>query len=637
MDHHKHVVEPQYLAELIVCNKTDHFLVVDCRSFLDYSVSHIKTSINCFYSKLIRRRILNSKTCNVESSVYNHLSHSVGNQFLRGFDQITLILYGNGCESEKRNSRYSSSPSACSLSNRFALQRSASDETSTKSEPNTFLDELVERLQDAKTFTNVFLLKGGFNEFRQSFPELCESNATLNTPQTPCSNSQPTTFNDIRCEPKAKMSCSVSQPMLNNRVSGDDNVDAPITQVLDFFFLGSQQDAQNPTILKKFGITRVINLSDAPKSDLIEPDNFLRIPIRDSHDAKILPHFDEAFEFIEEARRTNQKILVHCLAGISRSPTLCIAYIMRSKGWTCDKAYKFVKSRRPSVSPNLNFVGQLFLYEEHLRKQEILPPCIRPRSNVIDDFDFDSSTNKEQAQTAAPRPVQPLLVNEKLCKSASADFSVLSNEPMADSRKRIMDTPLSLPCRPRQLMNCCARKKFDDAPPSLPSPSTEFSKLDISLSNPCFGTPSPIASEHQVQPQTSAQINVENLVFDLMSNEERSKTADSKPTSNKKHATRHHLFNLFTRRHGDCKLVSANRMRCKVRQRFQNSPLVEENTQPVYEGVRFRSNHQRFGHLPTRTPISIMPTLPDDDSVDSGKGTSISHSVSTEDGDVQEP
>lgn len=58
---------------------------------------------------------------------------------------------------------------------------------------------------------------------------------------------------------------------------------------------------------------------------------------------------------------------------------------MRAKALTCDEAYKFVKARRPSVSPNLNFMGQLFLYERHLREQNILPPA-RPRSNVIDDF-----------------------------------------------------------------------------------------------------------------------------------------------------------------------------------------------------------------------------------------------------------
>jgi hypothetical protein len=41
MDNAANEVDPKFLAEIITRNKTDHFLVVDCRSFLDYSISHV--------------------------------------------------------------------------------------------------------------------------------------------------------------------------------------------------------------------------------------------------------------------------------------------------------------------------------------------------------------------------------------------------------------------------------------------------------------------------------------------------------------------------------------------------------------------------------------------------------------------
>jgi len=45
---------------------------------------------------------------------------------------------------------------------------------------------------------------------------------------------------------------------------------------------------------------------------------------------------------VDKVRESNSRALVHCLAGISRSPTLAIAYIMRYLGLTTDEAYKCV-------------------------------------------------------------------------------------------------------------------------------------------------------------------------------------------------------------------------------------------------------------------------------------------------------
>lgn len=59
-------------------------------------------------------------------------------------------------------------------------------------------------------------------------------------------------------------------------------------------------------------------------------------------------------------------MFVHCQAGISRSATVCIAYIMQSRRLSLEDAYKFVKSKRPIISPNLNFMGQLMEYQKTL-------------------------------------------------------------------------------------------------------------------------------------------------------------------------------------------------------------------------------------------------------------------------------
>lgn len=100
------------------------------------------------------------------------------------------------------------------------------------------------------------------------------------------------------------------------------------------------------------------------------------INISDTFEQLVDRFFDETHSFIEEARRNKCNILVHCKAGISRSPTIAIAYLMKWKRLHLQEAYEFVKQCRPQISPNLNFMGQLMNYERQLlRKGNTSRPC----------------------------------------------------------------------------------------------------------------------------------------------------------------------------------------------------------------------------------------------------------------------
>ena len=61
------------------------------------------------------------------------------------------------------------------------------------------------------------------------------------------------------------------------------------------------------------------------------------------------------------------RVLIHCQAGVSRSSTLAIAFVMARSNLAMLDAFRFVKSRRPIVAPNFNFMGQLLEFETALK------------------------------------------------------------------------------------------------------------------------------------------------------------------------------------------------------------------------------------------------------------------------------
>lgn len=80
----------------------------------------------------------------------------------------------------------------------------------------------------------------------------------------------------------------------------------------------------------------------------------------------------------EEAQQKGKGVLIHCQAGVSRSATIVIAYLMKHTLMTMGDAYKYVKGRRPIISPNLNFMGQLLEFETDLNAG-VTPRILTPK------------------------------------------------------------------------------------------------------------------------------------------------------------------------------------------------------------------------------------------------------------------
>ncbi|CAL1528945.1 unnamed protein product [Lymnaea stagnalis] len=206
---------------------------------------------------------------------------------------------------------------------------------------DNFVQVLLHKL--STTFNSVAFLKGGFLTFQASHPSLTENKSSSHRCSTLTSLSQP-------CMPVSNI--------------------GP-TRILPFLYLGSQQDSLNQEVAQVNGITYILNVSKTcPRPPYILEGHFHRIPVNDNYCEKLLPYFSEAFQFLDKVREANGCVLVHCLGGVSRSATLAIAYIMRYMKMSSDEAYRYVKDKRPTISPNFNFLGQLLEYEKVIRREE---------------------------------------------------------------------------------------------------------------------------------------------------------------------------------------------------------------------------------------------------------------------------
>jgi protein-tyrosine phosphatase/rhodanese-related sulfurtransferase len=143
---------------------------------------------------------------------------------------------------------------------------------------------------------------------------------------------------------------------------------------LDFFLdtgfmaIGSEHDAHNIELLNQHNVTHVLNCTPTDfHPEVLSTRVTMQIPINDNSTQDIIGYLKQAFEFIHTARSTpNSKLLVHCYAGISRSVSFAIAYVMWAESMSYEDGLKLIHSHRNIADPNFGFIGQLYILDRYL-------------------------------------------------------------------------------------------------------------------------------------------------------------------------------------------------------------------------------------------------------------------------------
>ncbi|XP_064332171.1 dual specificity protein phosphatase 22 isoform X3 [Camelus dromedarius] len=160
------------------------------------------------------------------------------------------------------------------------------------------------------------------------------------------------------------------------------------------------RDARDAEQLSRNKVTHILSVHDSARP-MLEGVKYLCIPAADSPSQNLTRHFRESIKFIHECRLGGEGCLVHwyvhlwpaaaaeqsrsvcegllhlpeprthtprpcwLLAGVSRSVTLVVAYIMTVTDFGWEDALHTVRAGRSCANPNLGFQRQLQEFEKH--------------------------------------------------------------------------------------------------------------------------------------------------------------------------------------------------------------------------------------------------------------------------------
>jgi protein-tyrosine phosphatase len=134
-----------------------------------------------------------------------------------------------------------------------------------------------------------------------------------------------------------------------------------VTEISGELLVGEYPDHQDIAWLKEnYAITAVHNLQDDEDLRIngLDPARlraeyqahrirFVRTPIQDGSADAMAARLEAALADLSALVEENERVYLHCNAGMNRAPTLAIAFLRARRGMSLEEAMLHVKRRRP--------------------------------------------------------------------------------------------------------------------------------------------------------------------------------------------------------------------------------------------------------------------------------------------------
>lgn len=158
--------------------------------------------------------------------------------------------------------------------------------------------------------------------------------------------------------PKRKRKNSFNNRPLKKRKMDNPTSNFAMDEVLPNLYIGPMWARLH---IRKFEIKHVVSLVSKPcdKYPISKKVNEHYYSIEDSDNTVLQPTLKNCLPKIHSARQANENVLVHCRAGVSRSASVVIAYLMLYENMDFDTAMEHLRKVRPCISPNYGFMRQL--------------------------------------------------------------------------------------------------------------------------------------------------------------------------------------------------------------------------------------------------------------------------------------